>query len=111
MALQTRGPEVAMRDAVASNIGGLQGRDALRTRIIERELKKAGYKAKIRAFCCHCIFDPYQEGTWLKQVENCTSFDCPIYSVRPMPVGKTHGETKTQLRAKAKEEYQDKVNA
>jgi hypothetical protein len=47
---------VAMRDAVASNIGGLQGRDALRTRIIERELKKAGYKAKIRAFCCHWVF-------------------------------------------------------
>jgi len=60
-------------------------RDALRSKIVERELKKTGYKAKIRAFCCHCIFDPYQEGTWLKQVENCTSDDCPLYSVRPIP--------------------------
>ena len=43
----------------------IQGRDALRTKIVEREIKKPGYKAKIRAFCCHCIYDPYQEGTWM----------------------------------------------
>lgn len=63
----------------------MHGRDALRSKIVKRELKKAGYKAKIRAFCCHCIFDPYQEGTWLMQVENCTSPDCPLYLVRPTP--------------------------
>ena len=38
-------------------------------RIIKRELSKPGYKSKIRAFCCHCIYDPYQRGTWLQQVE------------------------------------------
>ena len=58
-------------------------RDTLRDRTVEKLLKKRGFKAKIHAFCCHCIFDPYQEGTWLKQVENCTSLDCPLYSVRP----------------------------
>ena len=57
-------------------------------RIIKRELSKPGYKSKVRAFCCHCIYDPYQEGTWLKQVEKCTSWHCPLYSVRPMPTGK-----------------------
>ena len=67
---------------------GMQDRDILRTKIVERESKKAGFKGKIRAFCCHCIYDPYSEGTWLKQVEKCTSWDCPLFSVRPMPVEK-----------------------
>ena len=61
-------------------------RDAQRTKILERLLKKRGFKAKIHAFCCHCIYDPYQEGTWRKQVEKCTSKHCPLYSVRPTPV-------------------------
>jgi len=65
-------------------------RDTLRARTVENLLKKRGFKAKIHAFCCHCIFDPYQEGTWLKQVENCTSFDCPHFSVRPLPTGVKH---------------------
>ena len=60
-------------------------RNTLRKKIIERESKKPGLKGKIRAFCCHCIFDPYQRGSWLKQVENCTSPHCPLYSVRPRP--------------------------
>ena len=85
MVLQTSSPEVAMQDAIASDIVEMHGRDALRSKIVERELKKTGYKGKIRAFCCHCIFDPYQEGTWLKQVENCTSPDCPLFTVRPVP--------------------------
>ena len=63
-------------------------RDTLRDRIVEREVKKRGLKGKIRAFCCHCIYDPYSEGTWLKQVEKCTSTHCPLFSVRPMPKSK-----------------------
>ncbi len=63
------------------------GRNTLRDRIVERELKKSGFKSKIRAFCCHC-YDPYSEGTWLKQVENCTSCDCPLFPIRPVPNAK-----------------------
>jgi hypothetical protein len=66
----------------ASTLGN---RDALRDKVIERESKKAGLKGKIRAFCCHCIYDPYSDGTWLKQVENCTSSHCPLFTVRPVP--------------------------
>ena len=61
------------------------GRDSMREKVVERELKKPGYKSKIRAFCCHCIYDPYSEGTWLKQVEFCTSRECPLFPVRPIP--------------------------
>lgn len=63
-------------------------RDRLRDKIIRREQKKHGYKGKIRAFCCHCIYDPFAEGSWLNQVEKCTSLRCPLFSVRPMPAGK-----------------------
>jgi len=72
-------------------------RDAQRTKILERLLKKRGFKAKIHAFCCHCIFDPYQEGTWLKQVEKCTSLDCPLYSVRPTSGGYHKGTDQGSL--------------
>ena len=65
-------------------------RDSLRKKIIKRELVKPGYKGKIHAFCCECIYDPYAEGTWLKQIENCTSRSCPLYSVRPLPTGVKH---------------------
>ena len=67
-----------------------EDRDTVRERVIKREASKPGLKGKIRAFCCHCIYDPYQSGTWLKQVENCTSCDCPLYTVRPLPVGHKH---------------------
>lgn len=66
-------------------------RNTLRKKIIDRESKKPGLKGKTRAFCCHCIFDPYQRGSWLKQVENCTSPHCPLYSVRPRPTRKEAG--------------------
>ena len=62
-----------------------RAREAQKERIIKRESGKPGYKGRVTAFCCHCIFDTYQTGTWLQQVEACTSLDCPLYSVRPLP--------------------------
>ena len=62
-----------------------RAREAQKERIIKKESSKSGYKGPVNAFCCHCIFDPYQPGTWLQQVEACTSCDCPLYSVRPLP--------------------------
>ena len=57
----------------------------LKERIIAREIKKPGYKGKVRAFCCECIYDPHDVGTWLEQIERCTAPTCPLYSVRPTP--------------------------
>lgn len=67
---------------------GQQSRDTLRHRIVERESKKAGLRGKINAFCCQCLYDPYAEGSWLKQVEKCTSCDCPLFPIRPVPNAK-----------------------
>lgn len=58
-----------------------------RTAVIAREAGKAGLRGKINAKCAECIYDPYQEGTWRKQVENCTSPGCPLYEVRPVSEG------------------------
>lgn len=60
-------------------------REAQKERIIKKESSKPGYKGPVTAFCCHCIFDPYQQGTWLQQIAACTSTDCPLFSVRPRP--------------------------
>ncbi len=58
-----------------------------RSRTIERLMKKGGFKARISAKCCECAYDPYQEGSWRQQVQKCTSFSCPLYSVRPVSTG------------------------
>ena len=49
--------------------------------------------------CKDCIYDPLSAGTWLKQVELCTSTNCPLYPVRPMPYG-SKPKTDRKLRTK-----------
>lgn len=57
--------------------------DALRDKVIHRQTSKPGLRGKVNAMCCYCIYDPYSNGTWRLQVENCTSYKCPIWPVRP----------------------------
>ncbi len=59
--------------------------------LINKLANSTGLRTKINAKCVECIYDPYQEGTWRKQVENCASPACPLYSVRPKPKGGKHG--------------------
>ncbi len=49
---------------------------------IDNLARKPGLRSKIDAKCCECIYDPYQEGTWRIQVDNCTSMTCPLFSKR-----------------------------
>ena len=49
--------------------------------LIDKHASKAGLRGKIDAQCIECIHDPYQLGSWRKQVENCTSYAGPLYSV------------------------------
>ena len=56
-----------------------------RQKIIDRELRRPGLRGPINAFCCHCIYDPHgKAGGWIQQVTNCTSYECPLYDVRPV---------------------------
>ena len=59
-------------------------RDQYRQELIDKHAKKTGLRGKVDAFCIHCIFDPYAEGSWRKQVTECTANNCPLYSVRPL---------------------------
>ena len=43
-------------------------------------------RAAINAKCKDFIYDPIGgNGTWLKQVADCTAFTCPLHTVRPTP--------------------------
>jgi len=53
---------------------------------IHKLASKPGLRGKIDAKCFECIYDPFQEGTWRKQVEKCTSLACPLFCVRPKTV-------------------------
>ena len=54
--------------------------------------KKPKLRTKINAKCKECIYDPYAAGSWRKQVEYCTSYKCPLYSVRPVRINNVGGE-------------------
>jgi hypothetical protein len=58
-----------------------------RQKLLEKLARKAGLRSKVDAKCIECIYDPCQDGSWRKQVENCTARDCPLYSVRPLTTG------------------------
>ncbi len=51
--------------------------------MVQKTAKKTGFRARIDAKCKECIYDPTQAGSWRKQVENCTSYQCPLFDVRP----------------------------
>ena len=45
--------------------------------------KRPSLRKCIDEACKACIFDKGAPGTWRQQVTVCTSFDCPLYPVRP----------------------------
>lgn len=49
-------------------------------------MTKRTRKQAIEAMCKHCLYDPQAKGagTWRKQIEDCTSYDCPLYEWRPV---------------------------
>ena len=55
--------------------------------VLEKLKQKKGRAAAINAMCLVCIYDPYENGSWRKQVEACTSHDCPLYEYRPVTTG------------------------
>lgn len=53
-------------------------------------MPKQSRKAAIDQLCKDCIYDPeFGNGTWRKQVQNCTSTDCAVYPFRPVPQKRT----------------------
>jgi len=46
----------------------------------------------INDYCKGCIYDSLAPGTWLKQVEDCSSPNCELYPVRPKPRSRGDGD-------------------
>ena len=46
----------------------------------------AKLRSAINAQFKDCIYDASGKGTWRQQVEACTSYNCPLYDVRPVPI-------------------------
>ena len=50
----------------------------------KKRRSQPSYKKAVVEKCKECIYDPLgSNGTWRKQVDNCTSYSCPLYPVRP----------------------------
>ena len=54
---------------------------------------KPSLRKAINGMCKACIYDPQNgNGTWRQQIDACTSFDCPLYVVRPKSLKRKESE-------------------
>ena len=50
-------------------------------------MSRHSLRAAINAKCKSCLYDPGNgAGGWLEQVQACSSSNCPLHPVRPLPV-------------------------
>ena len=63
--------------------------DDYKQNLLNNHSSKAGLRGKINANCIDCTYDPIDAGSWRKQVENCHSYSCALYSVRPKTLSNT----------------------
>jgi hypothetical protein len=50
-------------------------------------MSRPSLRAAINAMCKSCLYDPGNgNGAWREQVKGCSSSNCALHSVRPLPV-------------------------
>lgn len=50
-------------------------------------MSRLSLRAAINAMCRSCLYDPGNgNGGWREQVQSCSSSNCALHPVRPMPV-------------------------
>ena len=53
-------------------------------------MSRLSLRAAINAMCKNCLYDPGNgNGAWRVQVQGCSSSNCPLHSVSPLPVKAT----------------------
>ena len=53
-------------------------------------MSRPSLRSAINAMCKSCLYDPGNgNGAWREQVQGCSSSNCPLHSVRPLPVKAT----------------------
>jgi hypothetical protein len=56
------------------------------TKTEEETKHRPSMRKAINAMCRDCVYDPMSgDGNWRQRVERCTSPECPLYELRPMP--------------------------
>ena len=54
----------------------------------------------INAKCKECIYDPVgATGSWRQQVGDCTSYFCPLFEARPLPLAPRPNKSKISVEA------------
>ena len=48
-------------------------------------MNRPSLRAAIDAKCKSCIYDPGARGNWREQVSGCSSANCPLHALRPIP--------------------------
>lgn len=49
--------------------------------------RRPSLRSAVNAMCKSCIYDPGSgNGAWREQVQACSSGNCPLHAVRPVPV-------------------------
>ena len=56
--------------------------------LIQKFKSENTYKGSCYGKCVECTYDPDADGTWRKQIEDCTCSHCPNYDMRPTSVTK-----------------------
>ena len=50
-------------------------------------MSRPSLRAAINAMCKNCLYDPGNgNGAWREQVQGCSSSNCALHPVRPLPV-------------------------
>lgn len=78
-------------------------------------MSRPSLRAAINAMCKSCLYDPGNgNGAWREQVQGCSSSNCPLHPVRPLPVKATksakdaHG---AELAPEAANDHLDALSA
>jgi hypothetical protein len=69
---------------------------ARETRKLKPTAPRPSLRKANRAMCRDCIHDPLGAGSAARQVENCTSTECPLFQVRPRLKPSTPTEPSTR---------------
>ncbi len=83
MSLEKRKPAALGKGQAGSDIDF----SANNIKIIRPGSKKISLRKHINQMCKSCIYDPRAFGTWREQVKRCTSYNCPLFNIRPVPKG------------------------
>lgn len=49
-----------------------------------RRQSRPSLRGSINLKCRECLYDANGAGTWRQQIEACTAYRCPLFSVRPV---------------------------